>query len=63
MLQSYIDAAMAKAEYKVLEDGTHYGEVPQLSGAWGKGKTREECEKALLEMVEHWLNKTFNVHQ
>ncbi len=63
MLQPYIDAAMGKAEYKTLEDGTIYGEVPQLSGAWAKGKTQAECEKALLEMVEHWLNKTFTAHQ
>ena len=63
MLQPYIEAAISKAEYKQLEDGTYYGEVPQLSGAWGKGNTREECEKALHEMVEFWLNKTFKTHE
>lgn len=64
MLTNYINAAMAKAQYKVLADGMYYGEVPQLASATATGKTQEECEKALQEMVEHWLFKTLGMkHQ
>jgi hypothetical protein len=34
MLTEYIQAAMGKARYEILDDGTYYGEIP-LVAAFG----------------------------
>jgi predicted RNase H-like HicB family nuclease len=56
MLTAYIEAAMRKARYKILEDdGTFFGEVPEIEGAWGNASTLEECREDLKEAIEGWL--------
>ena len=55
MLTAYIEAAMDLAKYEILEDGTYYGEVTELPGVWGDGKTLEECRRTLREVIEDWL--------
>ena len=35
MLTAYIQAAMRHATYKLLDDGTFFGEIPDLQGVWG----------------------------
>ena len=32
MLREYINAAMGKAVYDILEDKTYYGEIPDFKG-------------------------------
>ena len=41
MLAGYLDAAMRHAEYKKLEDGTWFGQIPGLQGVWANGATVE----------------------
>ena len=55
MLTAYIAAAMAQAAYKILEDGSYFGEVPGLQGVWADGATLEECRRVLQEVIEEWL--------
>ncbi len=56
MLIEYIEAAMARAKYEIIDDEEpYYGEIPQLKGIWATGKTLEECRKRLSEVIEGWI--------
>ncbi len=56
MLTEYIEAALSKAKYEMIEDEKpFYGEVPELEGVWATGKTLEECRKNLVEVIDGWL--------
>ena len=55
MLTAYITAAMARARYKLLDDGTYFGEIPGLRGVWGNAKTLDACRAELQEVLEDWL--------
>ena len=53
MLSEYIEAAMERAIYEIIDDPEpYYGEVPELMGVWAIGKTLEECRRELKEVVE-----------
>jgi hypothetical protein len=41
MLSKYIRAAMERAEYSRLENGSFYAEIPGIQGVWADGVTRE----------------------
>ena len=55
MLTEYINAAMRLASYKILEDGTYFGEVAELPGTWANAATLEECREELQEVIEGWI--------
>ena len=55
MLTVYIDEAMSRATYKILEDGTYFGEILGLQGVWSSKATMEECRRVLQEVLEEWL--------
>ncbi len=56
MLTDYIKAAMKRAKYEILEDdGTFYGEIPELRGVWANAPTLEACRDELEEVVEEWI--------
>ncbi len=56
MIQTYIDAAMQRARYELIQDEEpYYGEVFELPGVWATGRTLEECRQNLLEAVDGWL--------
>lgn len=55
MLLEYIQAALKYAEYKKLDDGTWFAEIPGFEGVWANGKSVEECRKELVEVLEEWL--------
>ena len=55
MITAYIIEAMSRANYKILEDGTYFGEIPQLPGVWANEDTLEECRRVLQEVLEDWL--------
>ena len=55
MLTDYINAAMTRAKYKIIDDGTYFGEVPRLEGVWANAKTLETCRQELQEVLEDWL--------
>ncbi len=55
MLSEYIQKALAKARYKVLEDETWFVEIPGFEGVWANATTVEECRHELMEVLEEWL--------
>lgn len=55
MLTAYIAAAMRNAEYKILGDGSSYGEIPPLQGVWANEDTLEECRNELQSVLEGWI--------
>jgi len=56
MITEYINAALSKAKYEIIEDEEpYYGEVPGLEGVWASGKTLEECRRNLSEVIDGWL--------
>lgn len=55
MLTTYISQKLARAHYKILEDGTYFGEIPGLQGVWASEKTLEKCRETLCEVLEEWL--------
>lgn len=55
MLVEYVQGALEMAEYKKLEDGTWFTEIPGFEGVWANGKTVEACRKELMEVLEEWL--------
>ncbi|HEO65641.1 MAG TPA: type II toxin-antitoxin system HicB family antitoxin [Spirochaetes bacterium] len=55
MLTEYVCGAIEKAEYKKLENGTWFGEIPGFDGVWANGKSLEGCRSELIEVLEEWL--------
>ncbi len=55
MLTAYIQAAMTRATYKILDDGAYFGEIPGFPGVWSSEETLEECRRILQEVLEEWL--------
>jgi predicted RNase H-like HicB family nuclease len=55
MLSEYIQKALEKAQYKNLEDGTWFAEIPGFKGVWANANTVEQCRHELLEVLEEWL--------
>jgi predicted RNase H-like HicB family nuclease len=55
MLTDYIQAALHKATYELLEDGTFYGEIPELQGVWANAETLEACRDNLKDALEGWI--------
>jgi predicted RNase H-like HicB family nuclease len=55
MLTDYILQKLAQAQYKILDDGTYFGEIPRLQGVWASEKTLEKCRETLREVLEEWL--------
>ena len=53
MLTDYIQAAMRKAKYKVLEDDEGYhGEIAGFKGVSSRAKELAECRNRLQEVLE-----------
>ena len=56
MLTEYLKAAMRQVRYHILsDDGTFYGEIPGLDGAYANAATLEACRDELREVLEEWL--------
>jgi hypothetical protein len=55
VLTDYIRAAMDRADFEMLEDGTSYGQIPGLDGVWANAPTVEACGHELQEVLEDWL--------
>jgi len=56
MFAEYTQAALDKAEYKLIDDPEPvFGEVPELEGVWATGLTVEECRKKLISVIEGWI--------
>jgi predicted RNase H-like HicB family nuclease len=46
---------MARARYKILDDGSYFGEIAGLSGVWADAQNLETCRSELQEVLEDWL--------
>ena len=56
MLIEYINAALAKAKYEIVEDdGAIYGYIPRLKGVWANAATLEACRDELQSVLEGWI--------
>ncbi len=56
MITEYIDAALSKAKYEIIDHEEPYcGEIIELEGVWATGKTLEECRHNLSEVIDGWL--------
>jgi predicted RNase H-like HicB family nuclease len=55
MLTKYIQAAMRRATYEILEDGTYYGEIEGFEGIYANHETLLGCQELLQEVLEGWL--------
>jgi predicted RNase H-like HicB family nuclease len=55
MLTMYINQAIKKAFYEILEDGTFYGKIPDCQGVCANATTLESCRQELQEVLEGWM--------
>jgi predicted RNase H-like HicB family nuclease len=55
LLTNYIRAAMRRATYEILPDGTYYGEIPGFQGVYANEQTLEDCRESLQEVLEGWI--------
>lgn len=55
MLTQYIQAAMSRATYEILEDGSYYGEIEGFEGVYATHETLFGCQELLQEVLEGWL--------
>lgn len=55
MLTDYLNAAMRRASYEKLEDGTYFGEIPGLDGLFANEQTLEDCRNELKSALEDWI--------
>jgi predicted RNase H-like HicB family nuclease len=55
MLSEYIQKALEKAQYRLLDDGTWFSDIPGFEGVWGNARTVEECRHELMEVLEEWI--------
>jgi predicted RNase H-like HicB family nuclease len=55
VIKLYLNQAMQRAKYKILDDGTFYGWVDELPGVWANKGTLEECRDELEAVIDDWL--------
>ena len=55
MIFEYCQKALEKAEYKKLEDGTWFAEIPGFKGVWANGNSVEESRNELISVLEEWI--------
>ncbi|OHB18947.1 MAG: antitoxin HicB [Parcubacteria group bacterium RIFCSPHIGHO2_01_FULL_56_18] len=55
MLSTFLRQKLARAKYKLLADGTYFGEVSGVAGVWANARTLEVCRDELREVLEEWV--------
>lgn len=55
MLSEFISKKLSQAHYKLLKDGSYFGEISSVKGVWANAKNLENCRKELQEVLEEWL--------
>jgi predicted RNase H-like HicB family nuclease len=55
MLTDFIMKQLKNAHYKLLEDGSYFGEIPGMQGVWANAKNLEDCRIELQEVLEDWF--------
>ena len=55
MFSEYIGAALKRARYESLENGSYMATVDGLRGVTATGETIERCREDLIEVMEEWI--------
>ncbi|MEK7481400.1 MAG: type II toxin-antitoxin system HicB family antitoxin [Patescibacteria group bacterium] len=55
MITEYTEKKLKQARYKILADGTYFGEIPGCRGVWSSAKNLEICRAELKDVLEDWL--------
>lgn len=55
MLTEYIAAAMKRARYEIMPDGSFYADILGLDGVYAKSPHLEACLKELQDVLEEWI--------
>lgn len=55
MFNEYIEKKLKLARYKILADGSYFGEILGVRGVWANGKNLEDCRQELKEVLEDWF--------
>ena len=56
MLIEYIEEALKRARYEIIQDEEpYYGEVTELEGVWATGKSLEQCRENLRDVLDGWI--------
>jgi predicted RNase H-like HicB family nuclease len=55
MLTEYIERAMRKAHYELMENGRFFATIPKCKGLWAEGTSLELCRQELRSTFEDWL--------
>jgi predicted RNase H-like HicB family nuclease len=55
VLTRYIHAALQHAGYKLLEDGSYFGEITGFDGVWASATSLEACRDELEGVLEEWI--------
>ena len=55
MITRYVAYALARAQYRLLDDGTFAATVRGLRGVIATGATLEACRSDLTEVIEEWV--------
>jgi predicted RNase H-like HicB family nuclease len=57
MIREYIDAAMRRAHYELVDQPgqPYYGEIPGLQGVMACGGSLEECRANLEDALDGWI--------
>ena len=63
MLSEYTAKKLKEAKYKLLKDGTYFGEIPSLKEVWANAKNLEDCRKELQEVIEDWVLLKIKDHE
>jgi len=63
MFSAFIAKKMALAKYKLLKDGSYFGEIPGVKGVWSSAKSLEGCRQELQEILEDWTLLKIRSHE
>ena len=55
MFEKYLQKALSKAEYKLLDNAEWFVSIPGFDGVWASGVNVEETRSELIEVLEDWL--------
>ena len=55
MLSDFIVKKLKEAKYRLLKDGSYFGEIPELKVVWASANNLRDCKKELQEVLEDWM--------
>lgn len=55
MINEFIEKKLKEAKYKIIKDGSYFGEIPSVKGVWASSNNLEDCRAELKEVLEGWV--------